>query len=87
MCRSRWGRGFQTIGTERPHWAHDAEAGAKALFGMGAALQDQLAQGRRRGTDRSGLMANALDGPVGITPVARRHVLGRGGMPVIAAGA
>src|SRR5580698_393596 len=54
---------------------------------MGTALQDQLAQGGRRRTDRSGLAANALDGPVGVAPMARRHVLGHGGMPVIAAGA
>ena len=31
-------------------------------------------------------MANALDGPVGIAPVAGRHVLGDGGVSVIAAG-
>src|SRR5271170_2581063 len=54
---------------------------------MGTALQDQLAQGGRRWTDRSGLAANALDGPIGVAPVARRHVLGHGGVPVIAAGA
>jgi hypothetical protein len=32
-------------------------------------------------------VANALDGPVGVTPVARRHVIGDGGVPMIAAGA
>src|SRR6202035_4751121 len=39
------------------------------------------------GADRSGFVANALDGPVGVTPVARRHVIGDGGVPMIAAGA
>jgi hypothetical protein len=41
---------------------------------------------RSRGADRSGFVANALDGPVGVTPVARRHVIGDGGVPMIAAG-
>ena len=48
-------RRFETIGAERPDQAHDAEAGAEALFGMRPALQDQLAQRRRRRTDRGGL--------------------------------
>ena len=34
---------FDTFGAERAHQAHDAEAGAETLFGMRAALQDQLA--------------------------------------------
>jgi hypothetical protein len=38
-------------------------------------------------TDGSSGTTNALDGPVGITPVARRHVLGRGGVPMVAAAA
>ena len=40
-------------------------------------------------TDRSGVAANALDGPVGTTSMARRHVLGHRGVTVIviAAGA
>src|SRR6185437_15731051 len=61
--------------------------GTKALFWMRPALQDQLAQRRRGGADRTGFAANALDGPVGVAPMARRHVIGDGGVPVIAAGA
>jgi hypothetical protein len=34
-----------------------------------------------------GFVANALDGPVGVTPVARRHVIGDGDVPMIPAGA
>src|SRR4051794_32427513 len=64
-----------------------AKTGAEALFGVRPTLQDQLAQGRRGRADRGGFMANALDRPIGIAPVARRHVVGNGGMPVIAAGA
>ena len=36
-------RGFDTVGAERPHQAHDAKAGAEPLFGVRPALQDQLA--------------------------------------------
>jgi len=35
--------------------------------------------------DRSGGAANAFKGPIGVAPVARRHVLGKGGVPVVAA--
>src|SRR6516165_3535026 len=37
--------------------------------------------------DRSGGAANAFKGPIGVAPVARRHVLGKGGVPVVAAAA
>src|SRR6516164_4209607 len=37
------GGGFEALGAEWPHQAHDAEAGSEALFGMRSALQDQLA--------------------------------------------
>ena len=51
---------FEAIGAERPHQAHNAEAGTEALFGMRPALQDQLAQRGSSWADRSGLAANAL---------------------------
>ena len=37
------GGGFEAIGAEWPHQAHDAEAGTEALLRVGPALQDQLA--------------------------------------------
>src|SRR5690348_13819039 len=37
------GGGFEAIGAERPHQAHDAEAGTEALLRVGPTLQDQLA--------------------------------------------
>ena len=80
-------RRFDTLGAERAHQAHDAEAGAEALLGVRPALQDQLAQGCGGGADRGGFLADALDGPVGIAPMAGRHVIGHSGVPVIAAGA
>src|ERR1700756_708971 len=81
------GGGFETIGAERPHQPHDAEAGAEALLGVGPALQDQLAERGGSWADRSGLAANALDRPVGVPPRARRHVLGHCGVPMVTAGA
>jgi hypothetical protein len=54
---------------------------------MRPALQDQLAQRGSSWADRRGLAANALDRPVGVSPMARRHVLGHGGVPMITAGA
>src|SRR6476659_3927022 len=81
------GGGFQAIGAEWPHQPHDAEAGPEALLRVGPALQDQFAERGGRWTDRSGLAANALDGPVGVPPMARRHVLGDCGVPVVTASA
>src|ERR1700738_1920410 len=80
------GGGFEAIGAERPHEPHDAEAGPEALLRVGPALQDQLAERGGSWADRSGLAANALDRPVGVAAMARRHVLGDGGVPMIAAG-
>src|SRR5205823_7124297 len=81
------GGGFEAIGAEWPHQPHDAEAGSEALLGVGPALQDQLAERGGSWADRSGLAANALDGPVRVPPMARRHVLGHGGVPMVTAGA
>ena len=81
------GGGFESIGAERPRQPHDAEASAEALFGMGPALQDQIAERGGSWADRSGLAANAFDRPVGVSPMARRHVLGHGGVPMVPAGA
>src|SRR5580700_4100607 len=81
------GGGFEAIGAEWPSQPDDAEAGPEALLRVGPALQDQLAECGGSWADRSGLAANALDRPVGIAPMARRHVLGDRGVPVVAAGA
>src|SRR5246500_5756063 len=81
------GGGFETIGAEWPHQPDDTEAGPEALLRVGPALQDQLAERGRSWADRGGLAANALDGPVGVSPMARRHVLGDRGVAMIPAGA
>ena len=54
----------------------------KPCSGCGLCSQDQIAQRRGRGPDRGGVRADALDGPAGIAPMARRHVLGHRGVPV-----
>ena len=80
------GGGFEAIGAEWPHQPHDAKAGPEALLRVGPALQDQLAQRGGGWADRRRLAADALDRPVGIPPMARRHVLGHRGVPMVAAG-
>ena len=55
------------------------------MFRMRPALQDQTTKDSGGRTDRGGGAANAFDGPIGVAPVARRHV--KGGVPVVAAAA
>src|ERR1700749_1853292 len=81
------GGGFQAIGAEWAHQPGDDEARTEPLLRVGPALQDQPAERGGGGADRSGLAANALDGPVGVPPMARRHVLGHSGVPMVTAGA
>jgi hypothetical protein len=71
-------RCFETIGAEWPEQTNDTQAGSEALFRVRPALQDQLAQRGRSGTDRGGLVSNAFDGPVGIAPVAGQTSTVRG---------
>src|SRR5262249_14471646 len=79
------GGSFEPIATECAQEAQDAAAGAEALLGMGAALQDEFAQRRSRRPDALRLLADAIDGPVGIAPVTGRHMLGDGRVLVVAA--
>ena len=79
--------GFEASDAERPHQADDTETGAEALFRMRPALKDQIAKGSGGRADRSGGAANAFNGPIGVAPVARRHMLGKGGVPMVGAAA
>src|SRR5271169_2801399 len=56
----------------------DAETGAVALLGMGPALENLLAERRRRRADLAGVFPDALDRPAGVAPMAGGHVLGNG---------
>src|SRR5271167_3099344 len=82
-----FGGGFQSLGAMGTREPDDAQTGAKALLGMWSRLKDQFAQGRRRRPDQARVGADALDRPAGIAPMAGRHVLGDGGVLVVAAGA
>jgi hypothetical protein len=62
--------GFEAIGTEGTRQSDNAETSAETLLRVGPTLQDELVQCGRGRTDRSGLAANALDGPIGVAPMA-----------------
>ncbi len=59
----------------------------KPCSGWERSLQDQVAQRRGRRSDLDGVAPDPLDGPVGMAPVARRHVILHGRVLAIAAGA
>src|SRR5262245_11027320 len=48
------GGGFQTRDAERARQPQDAEAGSKALLGVGPLLQDEIAEGGGGWTDEGG---------------------------------
>src|SRR5947207_3471503 len=79
--------GLEPLAAERLGEVDDAEAGAEALLGVGPVLEDQRAQGGGCRADRSGVLADAVDGPVGVTAMAGRHVLRQRGVLMIAAAA
>lgn len=71
-----------SIGSGEPD---DAEADAEALLRMRPLVENEIAQRHGRGPDRRGILPDPLDGPAGVAPMAGRHVLGHGGVLVIAA--
>jgi len=77
--------GLQPCDTERPRQTQDAEAGSEALLGMRPPLQDEFAERRGCRTDEGGVPADTTDGPVGVTAMAGRHVVGGGGVLAVAA--
>src|ERR1700730_13668352 len=52
---------------------------------MRALIEDQFAQRRGGRPDQGGVLADALDGPAGVAPMAGCHVLRHGRMFVVAA--
>jgi hypothetical protein len=52
---------------------------------MGPPFEDEFAQRGGCRSDAGSIAANAIDGPVGIAAMARRHVIGNGGVLVITA--
>ncbi len=77
-------RGFEPIAPIVPGEPDDAETGPKALLGVRPLIEDEIAQPQSGGPDRGGVLANALDRPAGIAPMAGGHMLGDRGVLVIA---
>src|SRR6202011_3842478 len=67
--------GFETLAATSLDEPQDADAGTEALLGVRALPQDDLDQRRGVAPDLAGLPPQPLRRPVGIAPVARRHVL------------
>ena len=84
LDRSLSGR-FQPQGAEGFGQSQDADAGAKALFGMGSSLEDEFAKDASRRADKGSLLANPIDGPVSMAAMAGWHVIAKGGVPAVAA--
>src|SRR6516164_2497331 len=72
------GSGFQPSDAERSHQTQDAEAGSEALLGVRPPLQDEIAERRGCRTDEGSVPADTADGPVGVTAMAGRHMVGGG---------
>src|SRR5436309_12434006 len=79
------GGGLQTRDAERPRQPQDAEAGSESLVRMRPLLQDEIAERSGCWADERGVPPDAADGPVGVTAMAGRHVIGGGGVLAIAA--
>ena len=62
---------------------NDADRRAEALLGMRALAQNDLDQRCGIAPDLAGLAPDPLRRPVGIAPMARRHVLAHRGVPPV----
>ncbi|KTW14586.1 hypothetical protein SA9_12375, partial [Staphylococcus warneri] len=80
--RSRGVQPSAPIGAGEPE---DAEAGAEALLGVRAHVENEVAQSAGRRPDRGSVLSDARDGPAGVAPMAGGHVLRHGGVFVITA--
>jgi hypothetical protein len=67
----------EACGAERSRQTQDAKAGSEALFGMRPVLQDEIAERRGCWPDERGIPADAADGPVGVTAMTGRHIIGQ----------
>src|SRR5690606_18893944 len=79
------GGSFEAIDAERSGEAQNAEAGSESLLRMGPPLQDEIAQGGGCRPHAGGVLADAVDGPVGVAAMTGRHVVRNGGVFVVAA--
>ena len=67
--------GLEPLGPVALGQPQDADAGAEALLGVRPLAQDDLDECRGVAPDLAGPPLEALRRPVGVAPVARRHVL------------
>jgi hypothetical protein len=81
------GGGFQPRDTKWARQMEDAEAGAKALLGVGPLLENEIAERRGCRPDEGGVSTDAAYGPVSITAMTGWHVVGDGGVLAVAASA
>jgi hypothetical protein len=72
---------------ERRDQPDDAETGAEALLGMGRAPGSGRRAPRPMARSPCRIAPDALDGPVGVAPMAGRHVLRHGRVLAVAAAA
>jgi hypothetical protein len=68
-----WMQRFEEIGSVA---AQDAKTGPEALFGVLPVLQDELTERRGSWPDEGCIPADSADGPVGVTAMTGRHVIG-----------
>jgi hypothetical protein len=68
-----WMQRFEETGSVA---AEDAKAGSEALFRVWPVLQDELTERRGCWPDEGGIPADTADGPVGVTAMTGRHVIG-----------
>ena len=79
--------GFEPLGPVTLAQAHNAQARAEALLGMGTRLQNRFDHPRGCGTARGGPLNEALRGPLGILLVRLGHVSRHRGMATFEVGA
>src|ERR1700730_3186306 len=79
------GGGLQTCDTEHSRQAQDAKAGSEALLGVRPVLQDEIAECRGCWPDEGGVSADTADGPIGVTAMTGRHVIGERRVLAVAA--
>jgi hypothetical protein len=73
--------GLHAITVVSAHQTQDAQTGTEALLRMRPVAQDHIDERRRRGANRLGFFANALDRPLGMASMGLRHVLGQRRVP------
>src|SRR5699024_11508081 len=78
--RDRNVTGVQTCALPISGEPEDAEAGAEALLGVRALVENEVAQSAGRRPDRGSVLSDARDGPAGVAPMAGGHVLRHGGV-------